>query len=90
MRGKCASGELVCLGGYVMPISFPKTNSLMKFYSMSSTTIRTEDNSAVVMFMDPRSAEIVYSLKDEKIIEKSFEKKYIDRSLDEIRGEAAA
>ena len=90
IRGKCASGELVCLGGYVMPISFPQTNSLMKFYSMSSGVIKTEGNSAEVMFMDPGSADIVFSLRDDKLNEKTLTKKYITPTLDEIRGEAAA
>ena len=41
IRGRCASGEMVCLEGYVMPSNFPETNSLLKFYSMSEKDLNS-------------------------------------------------
>lgn len=90
IRGKCASGELVCLGGFLLPTSFPKTNSLLRFYSMTSKDLKTEGNSNLVLFLDPATGQTLYSLRDDQIMEKTFSEKYLDRTLDEIREEAAA
>ena len=89
IRGKCASGEMVLLTGYVMPTNYPKTNSLYKFYTMSSD-VDLDDTAVTVIFMEPETGEVVFSLEDKAYMEKTFQKKYEDRTLDEIRGEAAA
>lgn len=90
IRGRCASGEMVCLEGYIMPTNFPKTNSLLKFYTMSDSDLRPEGNIVNILFIDPETGEVVFRMDDQPILEKSFELKYIERSLDEIREEAAA
>ena len=90
IRGRCASGEMVCLEGYVMPSNFPETNSLLKFYSMSEKDLNPGANICNVTYIDPETGEAVLTLEEQPIIEKSFESKYIDCTLDEIRGEAAA
>ena len=90
IRGRCASGEMVCLEGYVMPSNFPETNSLLKFYSMSEKDLNPGANICNVIYIDPETGEAVLTLEKQPIIEKSFESKYIDCTLDEIRGEAAA
>lgn len=90
IRGRCASGEIVILTGYVMPTNYPDTNSLYKLYSMSSGEMSLKDSETTVLFMDPDTGEVVYSLEDKAFLEKTFQKKYADRTLDEIREEAAA
>ena len=90
IRGRCASGEMVCLEGYVMPSNFPETNSLLKFYSMSEKDLDPGANICNVIYIDPETGEAVLTLEEQPIIEKSFESKYIDCTLDEIREEAAS
>ena len=80
---------MVLLTGYVMPTNYPKTNSLYKFYTMSSD-VDLDDTAVTVIFMEPETGEVVFSLEDKAYVEKTFQKKYEDRTLDEIRGEAAA
>ncbi len=87
IRGRCASGEMVLLTGYVMPTNYPKTNAMYKLYSMSSA-VDLDDVDLTVLFMDPETGEVVYSLEDKAFMEKTYQKKYADRTLDEIRGEA--
>lgn len=85
LRGRCASGELVLMKGYLMPSNSPTNNSLMKFYSMASSDIRPENNSATVIFFDPSTTEEVYSLKDSSAKSSAFESKYLDRTLEEVK-----
>lgn len=86
LRGRCASGELVCLGGYLMPSSFPATNPLCKFYAMSDPDIRPADSSALVLFLDPATGEVVYSVRDDEALTESFEGRYLARTLQEVMG----
>lgn len=90
IRGHCASGEMVLIEGYVMPSNSPETNSLLRFYSMSDKDINPGSNICSILFMDPETGEVVFTLEKQPIIEKSFESKYLDRTLEEIREEAAA
>ena len=90
IRGRCASGEMVCLESYIVPSNSPKTNSLLKFYTMSDTNLKPDGNTSDIIFIDPATGEEVFRLEDQPIIEKTFAQEYLERSLDEIRGEAAA
>ena len=89
IRGRCASGEMIILTDYVMPTNYPDTNPMLKLYSMSSG-VDLDDKTLTVVFMDPGTGEVLYSLEDRAFLEKTFQKKYEDRTLDEIREEAAA
>lgn len=64
LRGRCASGELVCLRGYIMPASCPATNSLAKLYSVASEHLKADGRSALVTFIDPVDGNIIYSVRD--------------------------
>ncbi|MBQ6117267.1 MAG: hypothetical protein IJL08_08105 [Oscillospiraceae bacterium] len=86
LRGRCASGELVCLKGFLMPSNFPKTNSLCRLYSESSEDIRPESEGGVVMFVDGESGEILYSVRDDEAQTDVFERRYLERTLEEVRG----
>ena len=56
LRGKCASGELVCVRG-----------------------------GAEVLFLDPATGEIVYSVRDDGAMTEAFEARYLQRTLEEVR-----
>jgi hypothetical protein len=86
LRGRCASGELVCLGGYLMPSNYPGTNSLMKLYAMSAADIRPEGTSAPVLFLDPATGEVLYSVRDDEALTDAFDGRYLARTLEEVRG----
>jgi hypothetical protein len=86
LRGRCASGELVCLGGYLMPADFPATNPLCRLYAMSSPSIRAEGAGATVLFLDPKTGETVWSVRDEEALTDVFESRYLDRTLQEVMG----
>ena len=86
LRGRCASGELVCLQGFLMPSNSLKVNSLCRLYAMSSQEIRPEGDSAVVLFVDGTEGEIVYRIRDDEAATDVFEARYLERTLKEVRG----
>ena len=89
IRGRCASGEMVCLENYILPSNYPKTNSFLKLYTMSDPALSPGSDTASIVFIDPDSGEEVFRMDDQPILERSFAMKYLERSLDEIREEAA-
>ena len=86
LRGRSASGELVCLGNCLMPSTFPKTNALCALYAAASPGIRPEEDGAFVLFLDAQSGETLYSVHDEDAFSDSFEARYLARTLGEVRG----
>ena len=86
LRGRCASGELVCLRGFLMPASFPESNSLCRLYAMSSADIRPENGDALVTYVDGESGEILYSVRDRETQTDAFDSLYLERTLEEVRG----
>ena len=85
LRGRCASGELVCLGDCLLPSNKPTVNSLCKLYGMSSSKIRPGSNVATVMYIDAATGESVYTTQDTAVLTKGFQKRYLDRTLEEVR-----
>jgi len=81
LRGQCASGELVCINGYLMPSNYPENNPACSLYAFSSQTICKGPE---LLFLDPENAGIVYSMPFDGI-EESFEEKYLNRTLEEIK-----
>ena len=86
LRGRCASGELVCLRGFLMPSGFPENNSLCRLYAMSSAEIRPENGDALVTYVDGESGEILYSVRDRETETETFDALYLERTLEEVRG----
>ena len=86
LRGRCASGELVCVEGFMMASDFPKTNALCRLYALSSKDIRPEGDSAVVLFLDPATGEVLYSVRDDEALTDVFEERYLAHTLEEVRG----
>ena len=85
LRGRCESGELVCCGECLMQVNAPDTNSLCKLYGMTSASIDPASGSATVAFIDPDSGEIVYSTKDDDGLKGNFDKRWLSRTLEEVR-----
>ena len=85
MIGKCKSGELVCLTDCMIESNHPKTNSLCTLYCMSIAGTNPKSDSASIVFIDPKTEKEVYSVKDENAL-KSFEDKYLHRTLAEVKG----
>ena len=84
LRGRCRSGELVCASGTLLPVNSPETNSLFDFYSMTSPDV-SRDGKGTVLFIDPDSSEIVYSIGGQDTGAPSFTKLYIDHTLEEVK-----
>ena len=85
LRGRCASGELVCVGGFLTPSNYPETNPLCRLYSVASTELRPGGESLTVYYFDPASGDFVYSLRDDAVSE-DFDERYIERTLAEVMG----
>ena len=86
LRGRCASGELVCLGDCLMLANAPDTNPLCQLYAMTDGDLHPEGEGATVLFLDPNTGEAVYSVWDDEALTDSFEDRYISRTLEEVMG----
>ncbi len=86
LRGRCASGELVCVRNVLLPSNQPKTSPLCAFYSLSSAALHPESDRAEVLFLDPVTGEILYSVFDDGAMADSFDARYLARTLEEVRG----
>ena len=82
LRGRCASGELVCVGGTLMDSAFPSTNPLCRLYAMSEPKLELTGHGAVVLFVDPVKGEGVYAEAFNKAGD--FESRYMDKTLAEV------
>ena len=83
LRGKCASGELVCVRGVLLPANEPESNILCRFYALTASALK---GGAEVLFLDPATGGIVYRVHDESAMSKTFEARYLQRTLEEVRG----
>ena len=86
LRGRCASGELVCLKNCLMPSSFPQTNALCALYAVTDGALRPEEEGADVVFLDAQSREELYSVHDGAAFDDGFDARYLARTLGEVRG----
>ncbi len=88
LRGKCVSGELVCMSEYIMDSNRPKTNSLCRLYAMSDSTLTPDNNDAKIIYIDTKSDSIAYSVSDKAARGSGFDDKYINRTLEEVQNES--
>ncbi len=86
LRGRCPSGELVCLRGCLMEANAPEVNPLCALYCMSLRDLEPDGSSAEVLWLDPETGEIVYRLRDGAAATAAFEARYLARTLGEVRG----
>ena len=84
LRGVCASGEMVCVAGYLMPSNAPQTNALAPLYSMSSADISPKGTDALLLCIDPDTGETVYSTRTADALAEDFEARYLNLTLEEI------
>ncbi len=80
LRGRCSSGELVCLSGTMLPATHPTTNSLCKLYCMAAPWIDPEGSHAEVIYLDPASGQELGRIQDSNFGSK-FEELYLQRPM---------
>jgi len=85
IRGRCASGELVCAGDCLLQVNCPGTNSLCRLYGMASPNIDPLSDSVTVIFIDPAAEEIVYRTTDDDAYSEDFEERWLSRTLEEVQ-----
>lgn len=85
LRGRCASGEIVCLRGALLPSNYPKSNPLCRLYA-TGVSLQPDSDRAEVLFLDPDSGEILYSVWDEEALGSGFDARYLARTLREVMG----
>ena len=84
LRGRCASGELVCLRGAMLPANHPQNNALCRLYSLTDTTLSPEGD-AMVVYLDPDTGRILYEVRDDTAQGGDFETRYLGRTLQEVQ-----
>ena len=84
LRGRCTSGELVCVSGLMMESNSPDTNLLCPFYQLTGRD--AGDGAAVISYLDRSTGEVLFSVRGENIPEKAFETRYLNRTLEEVKG----
>ena len=84
LRGRCVSGELVCLSGTLLPSANPGENSLCRLYALSAPWIDPEGETAEIVYLDPATGQELFRLRDRQLSAK-FEQLYLERSLEEVR-----
>lgn len=82
LRGRCASGELVCLSGTMLPSDLPEVNRFCRLYTMTGSGW----GETAVQFLDPATGEIVYSVRAPEISDAELEAKFLSRTLGEVMG----
>lgn len=86
LRGRCKSGELVCVGGSMLSPNKPDANSLCRLYEMTSSQLDPSADIVTVLFIDPTSGEVVYRAEgEENLTGKEFDARWINRTLEEVR-----
>ena len=84
LRGRCASGELVCRGDCMLESNTPDANSLCWIYAMTSSKLDPLAEKTTVLFIDPASGDIVYTAADDTAA-KDFDERWLSRTLEEVR-----
>lgn len=88
LRGRCVSGELVCVGDCLpgTAASASDANSLRKLYCMTSGKLNPDTDTSTVFYVDPDSGEPVYSAScNNGMSEKEFNALWLSRTLEEVR-----
>lgn len=85
LRGRCASGELVCRGDCLLQSNMPAANSLCKLYAMTDSKLDPVSGRATVTFIDPASGEVVYTATDDNAQSDDFDERWLSRTLEEVR-----
>ena len=84
LRGQCASGELAIVTGFLMPSTFPETDSFCSLYAMTDPNIDMGGTTSHVVFVNPESASEVGAADVTDVDDDAFEEHYLARGLEEI------
>mgnify|MGYP007101914040 CR=1 FL=1 len=90
LRGRCSTGELVIVTGYLMPSTFPETNSMSRLEAMTNPNLNLDSNGSEVLFLDPESGETVARVTLEGGIDETFDDTFVNRPLAEVLEEVGA
>ena len=92
LRGRTPAGELVCLGGCLLPVNSPEVNPLCALYSLTDRSMYIEEDRwaispagdwGQVLYVDPEMGKVLLRSWDDEVSD-SFEEKYLLRSLEEV------
>ena len=98
LRGRCKSGELVCVADEFLEVNAPDTNSLLRLFTLTSGghvgkavsgkegKVDQHGSGGTILFIDPETSEVVYSTPDTGESGKAFSVKYFERTLEEVKG----
>ena len=86
LRGRCASGELVCLRGFLLSVNAPEVNPLCALYCLGAGDLRADGSGAEVLWLDPETGEVLYRQRAPAATAEDFEERYLLRTLAEVRG----
>ena len=84
LNGRCASGELICYKGVLMPNWFRNSNPLADIYAIGANSKIYEGNGALVCLLNPTNDEIVYEIEDKDALSENRTEFYRNSTLGEI------
>ena len=85
LRGRCSTGELVCVADAAVLSNVPADNPLWSLFAMSTKAVTPQKKGANVLLLDPVSGEVVYSVWETGAAEENFiEDRYVGKTLDEV------
>ena len=90
LRGRCRSGELVCVTDFLMPSNFPETNSMCDLYAMTEGGAQPGGGGSEVLFLDPATSEVIGGVPFADETDEQFDETYLEPSLEEVLEGVAA
>lgn len=85
LRGRCASGELVCTCGLMLPSNNPEDSALCMLWRLTDSSVRSGGEPERVLFLDPQTGQAVYETACDAA-EQDFDARFLSRTLEEVRG----
>ena len=84
LRGRCASGQLVCVTGAMLPANLPEENALCRLYCCAGADVSPTSEHAAVVYLDPDSGAVLGSVPDPGAMSAGFEARYLSRAMEEV------
>ena len=85
LLGRCASGELVCMGDTVPADWLPATNPLYDLYRIPAGHMQAETYGALVRFYDPADGSLLREFPDEEALTSERQEYYLSSSFAEVK-----
>lgn len=83
LRGRCVSGELVCVTGALLPANLPEQNALCRLYCVDSGVSPSAERAAVA-YLDPVDGSLIGVVQDANAMGEGFDARYLDRTRGEV------